>query len=159
MAGDRFTDEQPGFSLYNITDGIHTTELKGWFTRWLSSQEIRDSTTVFRWRHDPDPKRQLELEAMAPLIAFVTVIPLLVCTILIGDWFGVGNSLAIISSILVRKALLWQRRTALNRVAVPGESITEALPIHNKEQDHNLKRVGTFTRQLHRSASEPLPNG
>lgn len=155
-AGDRFTDEQPGYSLYNITDGIHTTELKGWFTRWLDSQSIRNSTTVLRWKHKAESKYQYEIEAVAPLLAFFAVTPLLVCTVLMGDWFGVGNSLAIIASILVRKALLWQRRTALNTVAAPTEA--DALPMHNKLQNKDLKHVGTFTRQLHRLSSQPSPD-
>ena len=46
IAGNRFTAEQPGFVIYNLTDGITSTELKGWFTRWLMSQNVNNATTV-----------------------------------------------------------------------------------------------------------------
>ena len=151
IAGDRFTDEEPGYSLYNISDGIHTTELKGWFTRWLSAQQTRNSTTIFRWKLEPKPRYNYGTEGLAPAIAFIAVVPLLVCTCLIGDWFGVGNSLAIVLSILVRKYLLWQRRTALNAVAVPSD--TDQLPMHNPPAE---KSVDTFTKQMHRPNSQPL---
>jgi hypothetical protein len=40
VAGNHFTTEQPGFVIYNLTDGITSTELKGWFTRWLMSPTV-----------------------------------------------------------------------------------------------------------------------
>ena len=33
IAGDLFRDRQAGFNLYNITSGITTPEMAGWFTR------------------------------------------------------------------------------------------------------------------------------
>jgi hypothetical protein len=103
-------------------------------------------------------RHQYKTTTLAPLIAFLVVSPLFLSTVLMGDWFGVGNSLAIVISILVRKALLWQRRTALHSVAVPPPSPTEALPMHNKPQDRKTNKVDTFTRQLHRLSSEPSPD-
>jgi hypothetical protein len=153
VAGDRFSDEQTGYALYNVTDGIHTTELKGWFTRWLSSQDIRNSTTIFRWKRTAKSRYHYESEAIAPVIAFIAIVPLLVFTVLIGDRFGLGNCLAIIVSVFVRKAMLWQRRTALNGEAVPEQ--TQALPMHNTPQDKPMKSVDTFAKQLHRLSSQP----
>ncbi|KAK5122204.1 hypothetical protein LTR85_004114 [Meristemomyces frigidus] len=117
VAGDRFTDEQAGYSLYNLTDGIHTTELKGWFTRWLSTQKLENSSTsIFTWEVTQDASGAAwNLVALA--LSIVTVAPLLVFTILIGDWFGVGNSIAIITSIMVRVFLLSQRRRAVELAA------------------------------------------
>ncbi|KAK4548571.1 hypothetical protein LTR36_009481 [Oleoguttula mirabilis] len=155
VAGDRFTAEQAGYSLYNLTDGIHTTELKGWFTRWLSTQKLENSSTsIFTWEITEDASGgPWNLAALA--LSVVTVMPLLVFTILIGDWFGVGNSIAIIASIMVRVSLLSQRRQAVEIAATHGP----------KEDQKDIKKlfvtradgamvtiyapksvVGTFTR-------------
>jgi hypothetical protein len=115
IAGDRFVTEQPGFVLYNLTDGITSTELKGWFTRWLMSQSINNATTVLVWKTNPQKKGLKDV--VAPVLSFVLVMPLLVITILVGDWYGVGNAAAIIISILTRVYLLHQRRHARDTVA------------------------------------------
>lgn len=153
ISGNRFTEEKPGYALYNLTDGVHTTELKGWFTRWLSSQRIRNSTTIFRWSVEPTPRQDRRIDMVAPVIALLGLAPLFACTILIGDWFGLGNSLALILSILVRKFLLWQRRTALNAVVAPEDE--QALPMHSPSSEKAHRSVDTFTKQLHREGSQP----
>jgi hypothetical protein len=119
VAGDRFVAEQPGFVLYNLTDGITSTELKGWFTRWLMSQNIDNATTVLNWKKDPESRGWKNL--IAPTLSCVLVMPLLVMTVLVGDWYGVGNAGAIIISILTRVCLLSQRRRARDKAAVPKE--------------------------------------
>jgi hypothetical protein len=85
IAGDRFVDEQAGHSLYNVTDGITTTELKGWFTRWLSSQRVSNATTVFRWRVSGKARHVEAADMVAPMLSFLCVTPLLVCTILVSQ--------------------------------------------------------------------------
>ena len=127
--------------------------MKGWFTRWLSAQQTRNSTTIFRWKVESKARHSSQADIAAPVLAFVAVVPLLVCTCLIGDWFGVGNTLALIFSILVRKVLLWQRRTALNSVAAPADG--EDLPLHNTPGEKSVPSVDTFTKQLHRLTSQP----
>jgi hypothetical protein len=117
IAGNRFTTEQPGFVIYNLTDGITSTELKGWFTRWLMSQTVNNATTELVWQ--PRQKHTHTKRSIAPTIAFLLVAPLLVCTILIGDWYGVGNAGAIIISIFTRVYLLWHLRGARDEVAKP----------------------------------------
>lgn len=115
IAGNRFTAEQPGFVIYNLTDGITSTELKGWFTRWLMSQNVNNATTVLTWKERKHHTRATSL--IAPVLSFILVAPLLVLTILIGDWYGVGNAGAIIISIFTRIFLLWQLRHARDKTA------------------------------------------
>jgi len=45
------------------------------------------------------------------------VAPLLIFTVLMGDWYGVGNAAAIIISIFTRVFLLWQLRHARDKTA------------------------------------------
>jgi hypothetical protein len=122
IAGDRFVTEQPGFVLYNLTDGITSTELQGWFTRWLMSQPVNSATTVLEWKPNTSSTRRYDL--VAPLLSFVLVMPLLVVTTLIGDWYGVGNAAAIIISISTRVYLVSQRRRARDKVANQKNAVT-----------------------------------
>jgi hypothetical protein len=115
IAGDRFVAEQPGFVLYNLTDGITSTELKGWFTRWLMSQKVNNATTDLVW--GPNTQQEKWKDFVAPILSFILVMPLLVITVLVGDWYGVGNAAAIIISILTRVFLLQQRRHARDKEA------------------------------------------
>ena len=121
VAGNRFTTEQPGFVIYNLTDGITSTELKGWFTRWLMSQNVNNATTVLEWKERAHHTRATNL--IAPALSFFLVAPLLICTVLMGDWYGVGNAGAIIISIFTRVYLLWQLRHARDDTANKGGSI------------------------------------
>lgn len=115
ISGNRFTAEQPGFVLYNLSDGMSTTELKGWFTRWLMNQKINNATTVFEWKkRDSKAHKARSISLIALALSILLVTPLLVCTILMGDWYGVGNSAAIIVSILTRTYLLTKLRQARN---------------------------------------------
>jgi hypothetical protein len=127
IAGNRFTTEQPGFVIYNLTDGITSTELKGWFTRWLMSQTVNNATTELVWQ--PREKHTHTKRLIAPTIAFLLVAPLLVCTILIGDWYGVGNAGAIIISIFTRVFLLWHLREARDEVAKPPKEAKPPYPL------------------------------
>ena len=116
IAGDRFVAEQPGFVLYNLTDGITSTELQGWLTRWIMSQKVNNATTVLEWKPNPKSKKSWR-DSVAPILSFILVAPLLVITVLVGDWYGVGNAAAIIISILTRIYLLSQRRHARDKTA------------------------------------------
>jgi hypothetical protein len=123
IAGDRFVTEQPGFVLYNLTDGITSTELKGWFTRWLMSQPVNNATTELKWGTNKG-KTDLK-DRVAPILSFTLVIPLLVMTILVGDWYGVGNAAAIIISILTRVYLVSQRRQTRDTAAATPKGAKE----------------------------------
>lgn len=48
-------ESMPGFTLYNMTDGIKGVDVTGWFCRWLLSQHLT-------WKFDiiPYPSRQRE---------------------------------------------------------------------------------------------------
>ncbi|GIZ43057.1 hypothetical protein CKM354_000630000 [Cercospora kikuchii] len=165
IAGDRFADEQAGHSLYNITDGITTTELKGFFTRWLSSQRVLNATTIFRWQVSKETRKIGLTDLVAPLLSFVAVAPLLVSTILMGDWFGLGNACAIVCSILVRSFILWQRRRALDSVAAPETVVdvqtslqSEKLPRYREKSLPSTPSTHSSlesVRQLHRESSAP----
>lgn len=133
VAGDRFTNEQPGFVLYNLSDGITSTELKGWFTRWLMNQSVKNATTVFTWKERDQPRRNWDL--VAPVISFFLVAPLLVLAVLMGDWYGVGNTVAIILTIVTRLHILSQQRKGRDDLARPREEEED------KKKDKKMKTL------------------
>ncbi|PPJ52927.1 hypothetical protein CBER1_11566 [Cercospora berteroae] len=105
------------------------------------------------------------MDLVAPLLSFIAVAPLLVSTVLMGDWFGLGNACAIVCSILVRSFIMWQRRRALDSVAAPETVVdvqtsqqSEKLPQYREKSlpptpstHSSLESV----RQLHRKISAP----
>jgi hypothetical protein len=110
LAGDRFTSIQPGFAAYNVTNEITSTEMPGWFTRWLMSQSTNNSTTTFEWKLRQRPADPWRERFIASAISCFLVVPLVMCTGLMGDWYGVANAGAIIVSIAARLYILGQRR-------------------------------------------------
>ncbi|GIZ46604.1 hypothetical protein CKM354_000972400 [Cercospora kikuchii] len=146
VAGDRIRDEQAGFAIYNVTDGICTTELKGWFTRWLSSQEIRGATTTFRWYFAPRKSGlTFDIPFIAMMLSVLAVGPLLALTIVMGDWYGLAGTISIIISVVVRRVVLWQLRTGLNAVADPAK-VPKDLPF--SRQDVNKHRQGSDAKDI-----------
>jgi len=48
VAGDNITKAIPGFTVYNITDGIVATDVAGWFARWLLLQDFKWNSSSVR---------------------------------------------------------------------------------------------------------------
>jgi hypothetical protein len=119
LAGDRFTSIEPGFTLYNVTDGITTTNMSGWFTRWLMCQYTNDATTVFEWKRRQAAPDTWRTRMIAMAISCSLVMPLIICTVLMGDWYGVANAGAIVVTIAARLYILGQHRHARDRSMMP----------------------------------------
>jgi hypothetical protein len=102
IAGNQFTVAGPGYNLYNITDAVTTSSISGWFGRWLSSQAIQTGTTVFRWNISAAkrkvPMRDYFTDAIGPLL----LAALTILTVLMGDYWGLANTLAMVFSVIVR---------------------------------------------------------
>lgn len=137
IANNRVTEPLPGFTVYNITDGIMAMDLAGWFSRWLLCENVTFcSTTVhiqtasagsFK-RH-----RRLRSSICAYCFGMMTLIPAIL-GILIGDWWGLANGIAIIASVVVRQVILSQ-----NRLAIDG-----AVDSSEKLPDENVKILITM---------------
>jgi hypothetical protein len=125
IAGDRFMEGQPGYALYNITDSITTTEIKPWFTRWLSIQKINKETTIFEFDVIPKDDRERGWDTFTTIFAlclgYNPILVLIACTAAAGDWPGIANFCCILISMLVRQYILSTRRAALRRKVVSGE--------------------------------------
>ena len=118
IAGDQFTRSLPGYALYNIDDGITTTDLAGWFSRYLRAQQIRQSVSALSFkiyeRHVLSTWRD---KLLAALLSFLVNAVLFVLAIVQRDWWGLVNVISMLVSIAVRSILVAQNRKALDEAA------------------------------------------
>ena len=123
VAGNHFTAAVPGFTLYNLSDGIVTTRVSGWFGRWLAFQDLKASTTAFRWTILEKPQKRSWSRKVVPwVIGAASNGFLLILTILTRDWWGLSNSIAIILSVMVRNILISENIAGIdNRVRVRSD--------------------------------------
>jgi hypothetical protein len=118
IAGNDIVQPIPGFVLYNVTDGIMATDIVGWFSRWLQSQELTFSSTTLHISTKERPTKRLQLDALRTYaLALFTMCPLLVLAILLGDGWGIANVISMIISIIVRH-IVEQNRGAIDRAAL-----------------------------------------
>ncbi|KAF2116954.1 hypothetical protein BDV96DRAFT_490563 [Lophiotrema nucula] len=80
----------PGFTLYNISDGIKATDLSAWFTRWLSTQKFTECSTTLRIEANSIGANRKPIGGLSFPPAFIIVFLFLgLGTILTGDSIGV----------------------------------------------------------------------
>jgi len=122
IASNSFTSSVPGFTMYNLSDGIKHTELNGSFARILMSVPTTKATTIITWEpvEHRAKSRLFGIEIMPVILSLFFVSPLLTCTILMGDWYGVCNACAIIVSIVCRLCLVSQLRRSRENMIHPG---------------------------------------
>ncbi|OQV09369.1 hypothetical protein CLAIMM_13499 [Cladophialophora immunda] len=113
IAGNRFTEKAAGFNLYNISQGIHTTDLAAWLTRWMLSQEFANTCNFVEWTVTAPKSRKNEI-SVSLIISFVLNGFLVAGTILSKDWYGFANAMAMIVSIIVRAYIIGQQRIAFD---------------------------------------------
>ncbi|OCT46940.1 hypothetical protein CLCR_02331 [Cladophialophora carrionii] len=113
IAGDRFTEKSAGWNLYNISQGIHTTDLAAWLTRWMLSQNFETTRNYVVWTVTPPRSRKNDI-IVSVLIGFVLNGFLVALTILSADWYGFANALAMIVSVIVRVYVIGQQRLAMD---------------------------------------------
>ncbi|RMZ92132.1 hypothetical protein DV736_g600, partial [Chaetothyriales sp. CBS 134916] len=114
VAGNNFREKEPGYNLYNITRGIHTTDLSPWFSRWIKSQNFTSTRSFVRWTVVPPRHRPLDV-MIAVTISLCLVGFLLALAILQYDMYGVGSTAAIAWSIVVRWVMISSVRKAIDQ--------------------------------------------
>ncbi|KAL4794684.1 hypothetical protein BDV19DRAFT_390050 [Aspergillus venezuelensis] len=117
VAGNRFVEKVPGFTLYNIDAGLTTTELAGWFSRWLRAQDFRTVRSKVTWRivevdNNSLPWRTYTVRAL--LVAVPVHGILIALAVLTGDWWGFTNVISMIISVAVRCSLVAQNQAGID---------------------------------------------
>ncbi|KAM0418759.1 hypothetical protein ACHAPT_012357 [Fusarium lateritium] len=119
IAGNDFVQPIAGFKLYNVTDGILATDLDGWFCRWLLLQGITfQSTKLCITVEEPPHRRFLRIgNAMGVALGIVALGPSIVLAVLMSDWWGLGNTVAMFVSVIVRLLVVGQNLAAIDTAA------------------------------------------
>ena len=139
IAGDRFTEKVAGWNLYNISQGIHTTDLAAWLTRWMLSQEFETTRSYVVWKVTPPRSRKNDF-FISVLIGFVLNGFLVAGTVASADWYGLANALAMVFSVLVRVYVIGQQRLAVDAMVDKAITNLEAPPEKSYEaQRHEYK--------------------
>ena len=114
VANDQITEPIPSFSLYNIIDSIVATDLAGWFSRWLLSQNFTMYSSTVTISIAPQSTKTKRRSATICAAAFgaMGAIAFVVLPGLIGDWWGLTNRIAMLVSVMVRQVVLGQIRSA-----------------------------------------------
>ncbi|EXJ87985.1 hypothetical protein A1O1_04912 [Capronia coronata CBS 617.96] len=163
IAGDRFTEKAAGFNLYNISQGIHTTDLSAWLTRWISSQHFEVTRSFVVWKVTPPRSRRHDI-SVAMTISFILVGFLVALAILSRDWYGFANATAMIVSILVRAYVIGQHRIAID--AMVHEVVLKSNPaptagLYEGERSNHkfLKANKTTVRTRNQASATVVPGG
>jgi hypothetical protein len=115
IAGDNITKPIPGFTLYNITDGILASDVTGWFARWLMCQNLSSSScTITIQTLQPQRFSNYRIEISSAIIGIAAILPILVFAVLIEDWWGFANAVSMLLSVIVRRVVVGQLRSALD---------------------------------------------
>jgi hypothetical protein len=141
VAGNRFTTKKPGFVLYNISAGIMTTELAGWFSRWLQTQDFKQVRSIVTWKVMERPHRWKEF-----IVGFLFVgLPvhgiLIAVTVLGADWWGFANVIAMSISVAVRCIMVAQNQAGINANIRKAQEAAEAYPAKRAKYDESMNRL------------------
>jgi hypothetical protein len=114
VAGNQFTTKKTGYALYNISAGIMTTELAGWFSRWLQAQHLHKVRSIVTWQVARRPPRWTAFFVGFLLIALPIHGMLIALTVLTADCWGFANVVAMLFSVLVKRVLVAQNQAGID---------------------------------------------
>ncbi|KAF2670016.1 hypothetical protein BT63DRAFT_478234 [Microthyrium microscopicum] len=122
------TASVPGFTLYNITDGILSTDLSTWWARWLLCQEITFNTTKFDIDSIDKPRSSSTIIWIVTIVASLLANAcLIVVPFLMGDWYGLAASVSLIATTLTRNYMLVSLRQSVDRLVSRADN--QATPV------------------------------
>jgi hypothetical protein len=120
IANNSFTETKSGFTLYNLTAGITTTDMAGWFQRWCTAQQFAKAGGNVHWTVAHEARfscRQWCNRLTALIIGVMFNAFMVAFTVLQSDWWGLGNASSMVFSVIVRAYLTEQNRQALDAAA------------------------------------------
>ncbi|KXG46582.1 protein of unknown function DUF218 [Penicillium griseofulvum] len=141
VAGNRFTTKKPGFVLYNISAGIMTTELAGWFSRWLQTQDFKQVRSIVTWKVMERPRRWKEFIVGFLLVGLPVHGMLIAVTVLGADWWGFANVIAMSISVAVRCIMVAQNQAGINANIRKAQGAAEAYPAKRAKYDESMNRL------------------
>lgn len=144
VASNRVTEPLPGFTLYNITDGITANDLAGWFSRWLLCQDFTFCASVVHVAPVLQGRRRRLLRTLwSRALVVLTLVPV-VLSVLLADWWGLANGVSMLASVVVRQIVVGQSRRAID-LAVDEAEKTSSEPVKLLITIPNGKVVTLYT--------------
>lgn len=125
VAGNRITEKKTGYALYNISAGITTWELAGWFSRWLQAQHFHKVRSKVTWEV-VDQRRRWKIFFFKLLVSLPLHGVLVAMTILAEDRWGFANVMAMIISVVVRCAQVTENQAGIDANIRAAEKEVEA---------------------------------
>jgi len=114
IAGNQFATTEPGYTMYNITDGVTNTELSAWFTRWLS--QFVSEWVAMDLEIVPDERNPFDFRILGSfLLGTATHLMLLAFAAVQADWYGVANATGLLLATLVRNYLIYANLSVYDR--------------------------------------------
>lgn len=108
----------PGFTLYNVTDGIMATDIAAWFGRWISSHDFSWNSSCLHISPNPthhSHKKSLQTDnAVSAALSFAVMAAVVSITILTEDWWGLVNAISMVISIISRAVIMSENRQSLD---------------------------------------------
>jgi hypothetical protein len=112
--GSRFAEKKSSYALYNISTGIMTTELAGWFSHWIRAQDLRQVCSIVKWTETDSVAQPSRFWVGFVLVGLPLNGMLVALTVLSNNWWGFANMVAMIISVLVRIVLVSQNRAGID---------------------------------------------
>ncbi|KAF2164895.1 hypothetical protein M409DRAFT_24799 [Zasmidium cellare ATCC 36951] len=104
VASNQIASVEPGFALYNLTDGIWVTELAPWFTRWLHTN-LEYDYNVLHWIVRETPRDMPTRAWVSMLLGFAVNFGLVALSGVQADWYGVANACSMLIQVVSRASI------------------------------------------------------
>ena len=114
IANQRFREKEASYHIYNITRGIHTTDMASWLSRWIKAQNFEQTRSFVRWTYQ-ERKGSFKSELPAITLGVVGLGFLVAMTILSYDWYGFANAMSMASSVMVRYYMVKSLRARIDQ--------------------------------------------
>ncbi|KAJ6056836.1 uncharacterized protein N7446_007727 [Penicillium canescens] len=142
VAGNRFVVKKPGSALCNISGGIMTTELAGWFSRWLQTQSFNQVRSIVTWEVGERPRRWTSFIVGFLLVGLPVHGVLIALTVLARDWWGFANVISMIASVALRCFQVAQNQAGIDanirRAQEEAEKESKRYPAKRAEYEKSM---------------------
>ena len=129
FASNQFTFPiSPGITLHNITEGVVVTQFAGWFARWLLTQNtLPAGTNILLTPHDSRRANGWMSWCTSLLTGSLIHVSPMAVAIIIKDFWGLANIVALTLSVLVRMFLIRANRSGIdNLVQQANDRVSES---------------------------------
>lgn len=122
IADNTITNGVPGFTLFNITDGILATDLSAWWTRWLTCQDVNWNTTVLDVSSEKRMRPLVTIRWILMLLGNVLInVAIITVPVLLKDWYGFAASVSLVMTIVARAYILQSLRSSIDRCVLKAD--------------------------------------